>query len=287
MQRRVWRRFRPKRVLKKRQTMPDRLFPEAKSIVRQILTENHNRLEVAVEEAMAAAKTQPSAARLLASLILQAPRSARAQAEMDKHPRGYHGRDDRLYQLIDFNDTFVSTVLSLPESELPGFVDSLHDACDAMCREAKSRSFSDRQFEAITHGLSREIAVYRGAIKEGLRVEMTSRIDDAFGIDMRVIDDATRRYINLDVKTSSAFHFRLLDLVREGRVAPHEQIDAETKGYWEVVNRRGDEQTKIILLRVSQDELGQIVNFSFERSDLLGKRLRRILEVRSLSLQRG
>jgi hypothetical protein len=51
-----------------------------------------------------------------------------------------------------------------------------------------------------------------------------------------------------------------------------------------VINRRDDHGTKIILLRVSQDELGQVINFSFERPELLGKRLRRIFEMRSLPL---
>lgn len=281
---RVWRRFRPRQVPAQSVPAGD-LFAQATDLVRQYLAEGHDRLEVAVDAAVEAATADPSSVRLLASLIVQAPRSARAQAQMDKHPRGYHGQHERLYQLIDFNDTFVATVLSLPESELPAFTVKLRQACDTMCRQVKGRTFTDEQYQAITHGLSREIAVYRGALREGLRAEMASRADDAFGIDMRIIDDQAGRYINLDVKTTSAFHFRLLDLVREGRLAPHDQIDAETKGYWEIVHRRDDRHTKIILLRASQDELGKIVDFSFERSELLGRRLRRILELRSIAVR--
>src|SRR5690606_30984045 len=58
---------------------------------------------------------------LLALLILQAPGAARAQREMDGHRGGYKNRQARLYELIDFNDTFVDTVLSLNEEERQTF----------------------------------------------------------------------------------------------------------------------------------------------------------------------
>jgi hypothetical protein len=230
-----------------------------------------------------AANREPTAANLLALLILQAPRTARAQAQMDKHPHGYQNRKDRLYELIDFNDSYVSTVLALPESALAGFNEKLKATLDAFCKQADSRAFTDEQFEAITHGLSREIAVYRGALQQGLKVYMTSRASDAFGIDMQIEEPVSERYINVDVKTRSAFHFRLQELVSEGRMAPHEQTEADSKGYWEVTNRRGDLHVRIILLRIDHQELGDITNFTFANTDELGLLLRQIIHERGLS----
>lgn len=225
---------------------------------------------------------QDSVVDWLALLIMQAPRAAHAQAMMDEHPRGYHDRTARLYELIDFNDTFVSTVLLLPESQLASFQDELHGALDRFCEKMYSRTFSDKQYEAIVHGLSREIAVFNAAKNAGFDVRMTSRVADAFGIDMQILDRATGRYINVDCKTSSSFHFRLKDLIREHRLSPSDMTDAETRGWWEIVNRKDDIHYRIILLRVSQDELGEIAAFRFTNEQAMVDQIKRILSQRSL-----
>ena len=62
------------------------------------------------------------------------------------------------------------------------------------------------------HGLSREIAVFKAAENAGLNALMSSRVADAFGIDMQIADTVSGDYVNIDCKTSSAFHFRLKDL---------------------------------------------------------------------------
>lgn len=222
----------------------------------------------------------------LVLLLLQSPRAAHAQAMMDEHPHGYHDRTKRLYELIDFNDSFVSTVLLLPESELETFTDKLKDAIDAYCKSVQSRSFSSEQFEAITHGLSREIAVYAAAKHAGLEVVVSSRTADAFGIDMQVRSAETGRYINIDTKAASAFHFRLKELIHEKRLTPDNMIDAETKGYWEITNRRDDQQTRIILLRISHEELGDITAFRFVNESLIVSRIQQIIALRGLSDQR-
>src|SRR5690606_279189 len=103
----------------------------------------------------------------LASLILQAPNAVRAQREMDRRHGGYNNRQARLFELIDFNDTFVDTVLSLDEPLLTDFTQRLWHEIDIFCNAQRVDSFSLRQFDAIVHGLSREIAVYRGAKREG------------------------------------------------------------------------------------------------------------------------
>ena len=106
-------------------------------------------------------------------LIAQTPRAVLAQRQMDEHQHGFHNKEKRLYELIDFNDTFVNYILALPNERLPGVVDRLHDDMRAFCKRLKTPMFDERQFEAIVYGLSREIAMYRGAKQEGYEVEMT------------------------------------------------------------------------------------------------------------------
>lgn len=146
-----------------------------------------------------------------------------------------------------------------------------------------SRTFDNEQYGAIVHGLSREIAVFKAAQNAGLDAVMTSRVADAFGVDMQILDHNTGRYLNVDCKTSSSFHFRLKHLVREGRMAPRDVIDAETKGWWEIVNRGDGRRLKVVLLRVSQDELGDIRAFRFINEQAVVARLRQILVQRSLN----
>lgn len=282
MNRHGWRRFRPHRS--KRPGSTQDLFVDAQAIAQRTLAENHNNLDIAVEVITQQIEQNPTSHLLLASLFLQLPGAARAQAKMDEHPHGYKNKQARLYQLIDFNDTFVATVLALDQVALNKFVERFKKAGADFCRQVGSRMLTDEQYDAITHGLSREIAVFRGAAQAGFRVELTSRSEDAFGIDMRIIDDTLDRYINVDVKTASAFHFRLSELVREGRIQSYDQVEAETKGYWEVVNSHNDRHVRIILLRISDEEMGRVVDFQFTRPALFAKRVHRIIAERSLAL---
>lgn len=218
----------------------------------------------------------PTSLDLLIMLLLQAPGAVQAQRQMDKHPNGYQSHRARLLELIDFNDSYVSFVLSLPDQELPGLNEELKVAVDRLCKRFSSPSFSNEQWEAITYGLSREIAVYRGAIKEGLSATMTSRTQDAMGVDM-VIADETGRAVNIDVKTRSSFHFRIKDLMREGRVSASAGALAEEQGYCPVTNGHGTEAINVVLVRIDHQALGEIVNFAFENSHLLGAELRQII----------
>ena len=197
---------------------------------------------------------------------------------MDEHPHGYRNRHERLFELIDFNDTLVSAVLALPESELPQFADVAKRAMDAFCKRVKSRCFSNEQFEAIVHGLSREIAVYRGAKAEGYEVSMTSRTQDALGIDMVIRDPASGRSINVDCKTHSAFYYRLKDLVHEGRMTTEESAIAEDKGYCRVVNGDDSQRVAIILWRIDEQTYGDIQAFSLADPARLGNALHDIIQ---------
>ncbi len=213
----------------------------------------------------------------LYALILQAPRAAEAQQEMDKHPQGYHNKEKRLYELIDFNDAFVSAVLSLPEVHLPHFAEKTKLLADKFCNNVGSRCLSNDQFEAIVHGLSREIAVYRAVKREGFEAEMTNRATDAFGIDMRIIDPVSLKSVNIDVKTHSAYRYRVQDLQREGRLSEEELMIADRRGFTSVYNGRGEQKVRVVIWRIDHVALGGVRDFSFTNTKPIGDMMREII----------
>jgi len=283
MPRRHWRHFFPRRnasPITPQTHTNDSIFVRARTVLDTIAIGSVESLDSFINERKRI--EEKDSVSWLVLLILQAPRAARAQYSMDEHPHGYHNRKQRLYELIDFNDTFVETVLSLPESELATFVESLKEAIDTFCLRLRTQTFSTKQYQAITHGLSREIAVYRAALIHGFEVAMTPRAVDAFGVDMQIRSLDKGKYINVDCKTTSAFHFRLKDLVHQGRISFDNQAEAEVKGYWEITNRGKGREMRIILLRISQDELGEIHAFSFADESTLIARLQHIISERGL-----
>lgn len=213
-------------------------------------------------------------ARLVALLLLQTPRAARAQDIMDRrHGHSYHHRHKRLYELIDFNDTFVDIILSLSRGERLHFERRIYEQMRQMCRRARTDMFSREQYEAIVHGLSRETAVYLGARAEGYDVHMTSRVADGLGIDMQVRDRESGRYINIDCKTTRAYLRRIETLRREGRLDEHEVGLALTRGFVEVVHGHGASQVKVVLLAIVTDVIGEIEAFEFAQTGILALKL--------------
>ncbi len=215
---------------------------------------------------------------LLASLILQSPAAAEAQRQMDSHRGGYKNREKRLFELIDFNDTFVDTVLALDKKTLETFTVRFREEIDKYCERCGVAPFSDDQFKAIVHGLSREIAVYRSALQLGYRVRMTSRIQDSKGIDMIITDPATKKSVNIDVKTHSAFHFRLLDLEHQHRIDEQKRLDCELAGYCAIRNGNTHNSVETMLLRIATDRLGPISHYEFVDTKEFGKLLREAIE---------
>lgn len=213
----------------------------------------------------------------LRALVLQAPQAALAQAQMDKHPHGYHARGECLYELIDFNDAFVSTVLTLDEPLLADFAEQAQRLMDWFCKRVGVRSLSDEQYTAIVRGLSREIAVYRGVRAEGFDSHMTSRTSDALGIDMVITDAKTGKYVNIDCKAPSAYRHRVYDLLREGRLTEEEVTAAEMLGYIGEMNGHGSERTEVIVWRIEKERYGEIAAFSFPDTAALGQTIRAIL----------
>lgn len=210
-------------------------------------------------------------------LALSAPRAAVAQESMDEHPQGYHNKEARLFELIDFNDAFVATILALPSQHLPIATTKIRQLIDLACKKVGTRCFSDQQYEAIVHGLSREIAVYRGLLAEGYEAEMTNRTGDALGIDMRVIDPKTMRLVNVDIKTRSSYHYRIQQLLREGRLDEETYTMADRNGFAIVYNGHDHERTKVVVWRIDHEVVGEVVDFAFEDTKALAGVMRVIM----------
>lgn len=237
---------------------------------------HEDRLAAVIQELQYLAD-QGGAVEKLAYLAAQTPRAVAAQKGMDKGG-GIHSHDARLYDLIDFNDTYVSTVLSLPQGYLSGFPDQAKYVIDRFCKRVQSACFSNDQWEAITKGLAREIAVYRAAISFGYEARMTSRREDAMGVDMRITDTTSGRSLGIDVKSGSSFHFRLIDLEREGRVSLEQREQAEIDGYLPIVNGHGSEATPTTLLRIDEATYGRVEAFSIEDPEALTNILEQLLK---------
>lgn len=213
----------------------------------------------------------------LRALVLQAPQAALAQGQMDSHHHGFSARGERLYELIDFNDAFVSTVLALDEPLIADFAVRARELMDWFCKRVGVRGFSGEQYEAIVQGLSREIAVFRGVQAEGLQASMTSRASDALGIDMVITDPVSGKRANIDCKAPSAYRHRIYDLLHEGRLSGEEVTAAETLGYIAELNGHGRDKVEVVLWRIEREQYGEIVAFSFTDTTRLGQSIRAIL----------
>lgn len=213
----------------------------------------------------------------LMTLTLQAPQAASAQRQMDAHPHGYKAKNERLYELIDFNDAFVSAVLALPETELSSFAHEAERLLQWFCKRVGVRSFSTEQYHAIVQGLSREIAVYKGVQVEGLQAAMTSRTSDALGIDMVISNPETGKSVNIDCKAPSSYRHRVYTLLHEGRLSEEEVDAAEQLGYIAELNGHGNQKAEIVVWRISTEEYGPIHNFQFDSTRQLGAKIHAIL----------
>ena len=279
-----WRRYRARR--KFQPVIHDSVAQAARSRLERLLREVYGSRSHRVDSTALEPALQEQAVRAAASddpvdwfvlLILRAPIAARAQRAMDRQKVHPLEKQARLYELIDFNDAFISAVLSMRPAERNGFIEAARHEMARFCMQMGVRMFSDQQFEAITRGLTREVAIYLGARREGFQADMTPRSQDALGVDVIITDPISGRRLNVDVKTSSSFHYRLKDLVREGRISQDEAAKAEYDGYIQEVNGRGEEAALVTILRVDPNEMGDIDEFfEFIDPSLLGDRLRQL-----------
>jgi hypothetical protein len=232
---------------------------------------------VLIDELKTVNHATDDAEHLRTLLLAQTPRAALAQIQMDKHKHGYHNREKRLYELIDFNDTFVNLVLATPHGELKGFAEKLYIDMTAFCRRLDTIMFTPEQYDAIVRGLSREIAVYRAARYLGYGAYMTSRTEDAFGIDMVITEQQTGKELNIDCKAPPAFRHRLEELVKHGRISDAQLIKADHDQYITTIQHRGQESVPVTLLCVGPDSLGDIHDFTLDHPEKLQDLLNEIL----------
>ena len=197
-------------------------------------------------------------------LLAQAPRAAAAQHTMDTHKYGYHNRQKRLYELIDFNDTFVDLILATPVRDRAGLAAKLYQDITALCRRLDTKEFTDTQFAAIANGLGREIAVYTAAEEFGYEVRMASRTQDAFGIDMMIAEAGTNSRLYVDCKAPSAFRHRLEDLVKYGKITEAQLLKADEQDFLTMDRRFGDESIPVTLLCIRTETVGEVHDFVFD-----------------------
>lgn len=207
-------------------------------------------------------------------LIAQTPQAVIAQWQMDAHKHGYHERDKRLYELIDFNDTFVNLVLQTPIHKRFELIESLKAEMDEFCRKLSTPSFSDEQFDAISRGLAREVAVFAAAEQLGYHARMTSRTQDAFGIDMMIVQPGTNKRIYIDCKTPSAYRHRLEDLIKFEHITEKQLLQADKDDFITIDRRHNDEPVPVTLLCIRPDTVGEVHNFAFDEP----KRVQALLE---------
>ena len=219
----------------------------------------------------------------MVALLAQAPRASLAQIQMDQHPHGYRNKKERLYELIDFNDTLVDTVQQVGEYDRERFGEATKVAADRICKRVGAPCFTDDQWRAIIRGLTREVAVYWAAVNNGLNATMTSRAQDALGIDIQVQDPETKRYINIDVKTPSSFRHRLEKLVQEKRLSEHELYEADQRSYAVEHNGHGTNHATIILLCILPDIFGDFAAFRFVDEAPMRDKLNQLIREHGLS----
>ncbi len=279
----IWRRFRPSPG--RLQKLGGDVFARAEQLVaQQPIPKRHmwqrrdySALNSIIHSLLEHGEKTYNPEMLLASLILQAPRAVSAQKKMDKHPHGFHDKEARLDELITFNDTYVSAILALEPYDRKLANERIKQRMDQFCKQLHATAFSNEQWEAITHGLSREIAVYIASRELGYDTQMTSRRADALGVDMVMVHPLSGRRLNIDVKTRSSFHFRLIDLAREGRISERQREAAEYAGYCVVVNGHGEEAIQTTLLRIDEETYGRVIDFRLERPEILGEKLKQIV----------
>ena len=287
-----WRRFRPNDILKKIRALPQPpqvrhdMFVEVADYVERRLPHRRpkpHQLDSLILQFRSRAEATGRPEDWLAALYVQAPRAATAQQMLDKYPHGYHDRRAHVFELIDFNDTFVGTILAMDEYHRQDFERRAKVQCDRICYHAHSPLFSDTQWTAIVRGLTREIAVYQAARDRGFDATMPNRTGDAIGIDLQVRDPETGRYINVDVKTPSSFRHRLEELVQQGRITERQLVEADERSYAIETNGKNGGSVQVIVLCILPDKFGEFGHFRLQNSEPMRQMLNYLIREYGLS----
>lgn len=213
----------------------------------------------------------------LTALLAQVPRAVFAQLQMDKYPHGYRNKQERLFELIDFNDTLVSTILLLDNKHREEFGERTKQAADRVCKRIGVPCFTNEQWTAIVRGLTREVAVYSAARGAGFNAWLTDRAHDALGVDLQVQDPEDGRYINVDVKTPSSFRHRMEQLVHEKRLTERELVIGDQQSYVIEENGHGNSRVQIIVLCILPDLFGELTDWRFVNPEPMRQKLNQLI----------
>ena len=213
----------------------------------------------------------------LVALLSQAPRAVLAQLQMDQYPHGYRNKQERLFELIDFNDTLIGTILAMNSDDRRQFRTRVKQAADRVCQRVGAPCFTNEQWDAIIRGLTREVAVYTAAKESGFHAWLTDRAHDALGIDLQVQDPEDGRYINIDVKTPSSFRHRMEQLVKENRLTERELLIGDERQYIIEKNGHGKDKVDVIVLCILPDAFGDLVDWKFVNSEPMRHKLNQLI----------
>lgn len=219
----------------------------------------------------------------VAALLAQVPRAVLAQLQMDQYPHGYRNKEKRLYELIDFNDVLVATILVMDDTLRCQFADRVKQAADRICKRVGAPCFSDEQWRSIIRGLTREVAVYLAAKESGFDAYITDRVSDALGIDIQVRDPQDQRYINIDVKTPNSFRHRMEQLVHEGRLTEKQLMEGDRQSYIIEYNGHGGHKTQVIVLCILPDLFGDLADWRFVNPEPMRLKLNQLIREHGLA----
>lgn len=300
-QRRSWRQFRPRITRpghrqwwrgRRAQTIPNGVAPSLS--VRPLSPKLYDEAEVAVVALLQRRPQEHDLDRYIdryqkrfratnnpydgvVSLLVQAPRAVFAQRDMDENRHGYRNKHERRFELIDFNDAVVATIMGMPDELRALFSERVKQSADRICKRLGAPCFTNEQWSAIIRGLTREVALYLAAKESGFHAWMTDRAHDALGIDMQIQDPETKRYVNIDVKTPSSFRHRMETLVHEGRLTERELLQGDNNGYIVERNGHGDERVRVVVLAILPDRYGDLRNWRFVDSEPIRRTLNRLI----------
>jgi hypothetical protein len=208
--------------------------------------------------------TSDLSANRMALLVLGIPAAARAQERMDT--RRTHDRALDVGSLSRFNRDLSGVMLEMPPSMLPEFPDRLRRRSENLLYQQWGLPvLNEVQFNRITNGISREVAVLR-ALQETLPEEWNLRQgtpqEDMLGTDAVVVDNEGRE-LRMDMKTDYAFAHILDDLEAGDWITPEQARRGAEDGYVYSPGRTPAGE-KVYTCVFNADALGKITDCQYE-----------------------
>lgn len=208
--------------------------------------------------------TSQRAAESNALLILGIPAAARTQERMDRHRS--HDRALDVGSLSRFNRDLTSAIIAAPKNMRPEFTNQIRRRSESLLyRKWGLPVLSEVQFNRITSGLEREVAVFDAleeTTPEGWQVRQGSMQEDALGTDIVVVDNKGAE-LRLDSKTRYAFDHVVDDLETGHWISAQDAQRGRDTGYVYSPGRTPSGE-KVYTCIFDADNLGSIKDFSYD-----------------------